>query len=72
MGAVRLAAIRGDLTLTGDPLPEHIAWHSTRHLHASMLLASGRGLAAVQRPARPQQHPGFQRYLRAPDRERGT
>lgn len=49
MGAARLAQIRLDPTLEGDPLPVGSTFHSLRHLHASMLLASGRGLQAVQR-----------------------
>lgn len=48
MGARRLAEIRADESLTGKPLPI-VTFHSLRHLHASILLASGRGLAAVQR-----------------------
>ncbi|WP_198519576.1 tyrosine-type recombinase/integrase [Microbacterium sp. BR1] len=48
MGVARLAAIRADETLTGEPLPV-VTFHSLRHLHASVMLASGRGLAAVQR-----------------------
>ncbi|MBD3941650.1 site-specific integrase [Microbacterium sp. NEAU-LLC] len=48
MGGARLARIRIDTTLEGKPLPV-VTFHSLRHLHASILLASGRGLAAVQR-----------------------
>lgn len=48
MGAAKLARIRLDSTLQGDALPV-VTFHSLRHLHASVLLASGRGLAAVQR-----------------------
>ncbi|MGN7977484.1 tyrosine-type recombinase/integrase [Microbacterium sp. 22195] len=49
MGARKLAVIRADATLPGAaPLPV-VTFHSLRHLHASILLASGRGLAAVQR-----------------------
>jgi integrase len=48
MGARRLEAIRADEILTGAPLPA-VTFHSLRHLHASILLASGRGLQAVQR-----------------------
>lgn len=47
-GAARLARVRLDRTLEGDALPA-VTFHSLRHLHASILLASGRGLAAVQR-----------------------
>lgn len=48
MGVAKLARIRLDETLQGEPLPA-VVFHSLRHLHASMLLASGRGHAAVQR-----------------------
>lgn len=48
MGTRRLALIRADGHLTGKPLPA-VTFHSLRHLHASILLASGRGLQAVQR-----------------------
>jgi integrase len=48
MGTAKLAAIRSDITLVGSPLPV-VTWHSLRHLQASLLLASGRNLAAVQR-----------------------
>jgi len=49
LGARKLAAIRDDESLRGvEPLPA-VTFHSLRHLHASILLASGRGLAAVQR-----------------------
>lgn len=48
MGSRRLAEIRGDETLSGGALPA-VTFHSLRHLHASILLASGRGLQAVQR-----------------------
>lgn len=48
MGTRRLALILADDELTGSPLPA-VVFHSLRHLHASVLLASGRGYAAVQR-----------------------
>ncbi|WP_341942344.1 tyrosine-type recombinase/integrase [Microbacterium sp. LWH10-1.2] len=48
MGERRLSEIRADETLQGDALPA-VTFHSLRHLHASILLASGRGLQAVQR-----------------------
>lgn len=40
VGAARLALIRADETLQGDPLPV-VAWHSLRHLSASIHLAQG-------------------------------
>lgn len=42
MGAQRLAQVRGDDTLQGAPLPE-VAWHSLRHLSASIHLAASQG-----------------------------
>lgn len=42
MGAARLATIRADETLAGDELPR-VAWHSLRHLSASIHLSASRG-----------------------------
>lgn len=42
MGGQRLAEIRADVTLDGEPLPV-VAWHSLRHLSASIHLAASEG-----------------------------